>query len=45
MNREMEKIIMPKDEGEKYSYRTDRIQTKQIELGKLLVSLGSKHRI
>jgi hypothetical protein len=23
MNREMEKIIMPKDEGKKYLYRTD----------------------
>jgi hypothetical protein len=30
MNREMEKIIMPKDKGKKYSYRTDRIQTKKL---------------
>ena len=37
MNREMEKIIMPKDEGKKYSYR---IQTKKLELGKILVRVG-----
>ena len=40
MNREMEKIIMPKDEGKKYSYITDKIQTTKLELGKILVSVG-----